>query len=481
VTIVQYPAPKARHRAVPAIAVYAHGVLVAVLAWGAFAFGAVYPWAYWPLAAASVTVAVVGLTVHRRVSPKPLGLGALAVAFGMFLVAGLVQLAPLSLARLAAVSPEATRVVMQMDLAMVAGTVHPHPLSISPDLTRVGLALFASFALLVLGGACLLSLRGARRVAEALAVIGAVVAFVAIAQKPFANGNVYGFWTPVDGGSPYGPFVNRNHFAGWMLMALPVTLGLVCAGIARAMEGVRPHWRDRLMWFSSPEANRIVLTAAATLLMALALVLTMSKSGITSFAVAVAMTAVFVVRRQWSRGRTAIAVGYLMLLPVVAFGWAGADLIASRFSTADWSELNARRGAWADAVAVTARFPLTGTGLNTYGVATVLYQRNDLEHHYDQAHNDYLQLAAEGGVLLVVPAAVCLGIFVVAVRRRFHHETSATAYWLRVGAVTSLTAIALQETVDFSLQMPGNAALFAVLCAIALHKAPQKRSTPTSA
>ena len=37
--------------------------------------------------------------------------------------------------------------------------------------------------------------------------------------------------------------------------------------------------------------------------------------------------------------------------------------------------------------------------------------------------------------------------------------------------MTGLTAIALQETVDFSLQMPGNAALFAVLCAIALHSA----------
>jgi O-antigen ligase len=478
VTIVQYPTPKPRHRATPAIAVYAHAALLALLAWGAFAFGAVYPWAYWPLAAASVAIGVVGLTVHRRVSPKPLGLSALAAAFGLFLAAGLVQLAPLSLTQLASVSPESTRVIMQLNLAMAAGTVHRHPLSISPDLTRVGMALFASTALLVVGGACLLSLRGARRVAEALPVIGAVMALVAIVQKPFANGNVYGLWTPLDGGNPYGPFVNRNHFAGWMLMALPVTLGLVCAGLARAMQGVRPNWRDRLMWFSSPDASRIVLTAAAALLMALSLVITMSRSGITAFAVAVAMSAVFVVRRRWGRGRTAIAIAYLMLLPAVAFGWAGADLIASRFSTADWSELNARRGAWADAVAVSSKFPLTGTGLNTYGVATILYQRHDLEHHYDQAHNDYLQLAAEGGVLLVTPAALCLGIFAVAVRRRFHHETSATAYWLRVGAVTGLTAIALQETVDFSLQMPGNAALFAVLCAIALHKAPEKRSTP---
>jgi hypothetical protein len=61
------------------------------------------------------------------------------------------------------------------------------------------------------------------------------------------------------------------------------------------------------------------------------------------------------------------------------------------------------------------------------------------------------------------------------VRRRFIEETSVRTYWLRVGAVTGLTAIALQETVDFSLQIPGNAALFAVVCAIALHQAPERK------
>ena len=72
----------------------------------------------------------------------------------------------------------------------------------------------------------------------------------------------------------------------------------------------------------------------------------------------------------------------------------------------------------------------------------------------------------------MVPAALCVGAFVVAVRRRFIEETSVRAYWLRLGAMTGLTAIALQETVEFSLQMPGNAALFAVLCGIALHQNP---------
>jgi O-antigen ligase len=463
----------ARH-AVPAVALFAQVVLVAALAWGAFAFGAVYPWAYWPLIAAVLTVSVIGLAVRAGDRARPLGLAALACGLGLFLLAGLVQLTPMPLWRLTSISPEATRAVMRLNLAVAAGTARWHALSIAPGLTEIGLMLFASNALLVLGCARLLSLRGARRLAEALAVVGVALALAGIIQKPFFNGKIYGFWTTLEGGNPFGPFVNRNHFAGWMLMALPVTLGLLFGGIARGMHGVKPTFRDRLLWLSSAEASRIMLLAAGAMVMALSLLLTMSRSGITALALAVVIAGGFVARRQRT-GRRGIALAYLLVLVVTVVGWAGADAVASRFAQADWSDLNGRRGPWTDAVDIASMFPATGTGLNTYGVATLLYQRHNLSVYYSHAHNDYLQLAAEGGLLLTVPAALCLGLLILGVRRRFIEETSTATYWLRVGAVTGLTAIGFQETVDFSLHMPGNAVLFAVLCGIALHATPERR------
>jgi O-antigen ligase len=91
-----------------------------------------------------------------------------------------------------------------------------------------------------------------------------------------------------------------------------------------------------------------------------------------------------------------------------------------------------------------------------------------------EAHNDYLQLAAEGGLLVLLPAVALAAVFVREVRRRFREAgPGLTSYWLRGGAVAGLIAIALQETVEFSLQMPGNAVLCAVLCAIALHRPDQ--------
>jgi O-antigen ligase len=118
-------------------------------------------------------------------------------------------------------------------------------------------------------------------------------------------------------------------------------------------------------------------------------------------------------------------------------------------------------------------FPLTGTGLNTFGAAMVSYQSWTRDLQVREAHNDYLQVIAEGGILLGVPAALALAALARAIRRRFRDGRDDTMTgWVRVGATTGLVAIALQSFVEFSLQMPGNAAFAAVLMAVALHEPP---------
>lgn len=452
-------------------------MLAAALAWGLFAFGGVYAWAYWPLVGAAFAIAALAVVAERVSEDARPAERWLAIGFGVFAAAAAVQLIPLPLAILQQATPETVRALQQLNPAVASGAVASHPLSIAPDSTVVGISLFAACAVLTLACSAIFSIRGGRGIARAITAIGVAAAITGIVQQPLYSGRIYGLWTPIDGGSPYGPFVNKNHFAGWMLMALPVTLGLFFGGMARAMRDVRRSWRDRLIWLSSAEASHLVLYAASALVMALALVLTMSRSGVAAFALSIAMTGAFVARRQRIGGRGAVAFAYLAFLVVVVVSWAGADVIASRFSETEWSELNARRGAWSDAIDIRARFPVAGTGLNTYGTATVLYQRHDLSRRYTEAHNDYLQLAAEGGWLLIVPALLSAVVFIVAVRHRFADETSVGAYWLRVGAVTGIAAIALQEAVEFSLQIPGNAILFAALCGIALHKAPPRHRT----
>jgi O-antigen ligase len=446
------------------------GALIGALAWGAFAFGAYYPWAYWPMVAVALMVALTGLLARFPV-PR-LGLSALAASFAIFMVAGLVQLIPLPIETLRSISPETPGVISQLDLVVAQGLVTTHPLSIAPRKTLIGLAVVGSLGFLAIGGARLFSIVGVRRIAKAITILGVLLALEGIVQRPLSS-KVYGFWDPSQGGNPFGPFVNKNHFAGWMLMALPLTLGLIGGSFARGMRGSVSGLRDRVLWLSSPEGLRVLFWIGAAALMGLSLILTMSRS---AMAVAVLVVTAVAIRALKSEGTTtprriaAAAIVCLAAAGVVA--WIGPGMIAARFGEATWDQVNERRGAWLDAIGITRRYPVTGTGFNTYGVASLFYQQHNLTKHFFQAHNDYLQLAAEGGLLLCVPAVACLVLLARVIRRRFDEETSVFTSWIRFGAVTGMAAVALQDTVEFSLQMPGNALLFAVLCAIALHRTP---------
>jgi O-antigen ligase len=116
-------------------------------------------------------------------------------------------------------------------------------------------------------------------------------------------------------------------------------------------------------------------------------------------------------------------------------------------------------------------FPWFGTGLGTYGQSMLVYQTAGREEIYLQAHNDYVQVAAEGGLLLVVPAAILLTYIIRTIWRRMRGgDDSVLSGWLRAGAVAGLVGIAAQSLVEFSLQMPGNAVWFVLLAAIAMHR-----------
>jgi hypothetical protein len=447
----------------------AAALAVAAVCWGAFAMGGAHAWGYWPLAGLCAVAGLVGLSARRD-----------GLASDRFLMAGLatvgiaigVQLVPLPLAWVDALSPRLLPLLANVDFAYGAGLVPRHSLSVDPSSTGVALGLYLSFALLLVGLTHVFTVDHLRRTVEALTIAAVVLALAGVVQKPLYTGKVLGVWEPEAGAHPFGPFVNKNHFAGWMLMALPLTVALLCAGLQQGMRHVRPGLRNHILWFSSPEANRLILIAAGAMLMVMALVLTMSRSGISALAVSLALTGWFASRGFAVGSRRAAAVLYLFVLVTSTIAWVGADTIAQRFSQTNWSEFNNRRGAWADAVDVWSSFRVAGTGVNTYPVAARFYQTHDLDRFFGEAHNDYLQILAEGGLLVAVPAALCLLIVAGEVYRRGRADLpGATSWWLRRGAVTGLVAIGLQESVEFSLQMPGNAALFAVLCAIALHRA----------
>jgi O-antigen ligase len=202
--------------------------------------------------------------------------------------------------------------------------------------------------------------------------------------------------------------------------------------------------------------------------MTIALVWTMSRSGIVSLACAVGSFAWLMARRREVGLRKRIVV--IVALGGVLFtglNWRGIDHLAQWFT--DTADLLGRVAAWHDGWHVVRDFPIAGTGINTYSDAMISYQKSNSNVLLAQAHNDYLQLLVEGGLLVAVPVAIALVLLVIAVRRSLNAARSDSyEYWVRVGASVGLAAIGIQETVEFSLQMPANAFLFATLAAVAV-------------
>jgi O-antigen ligase len=381
-----------------------------------------------------------------------------------------VQLTPLPEEARLAVSPYSENILRAYDLSYASGAPGAgHALTIDVPRTRLALELLICFGLLLVGTASALTRSMLRRLAGGLTILGVFLAVVGVIQKATFTGKIYGFWTPIFHGDPFGPFVNRNHFAGWMLMALPVSLGLFGALVSRGMRDVKSEFHYRLLWFASREASEVVLVGFAVLVMGLSLVLTMSRSGILGFALALVFAGVPMAWRQATGSRRMVVVAYLVFLVSVIVMWVGTDRLAARFTATRGNDADARMLVWVNTAQVVRDFWLTGSGLNTYGTAMLFYQRVMPEAHLDEAHNDYLQLAAEGGLLVGVPATLTIALFAREVFRRFRTDKG-SVYWIRAGAVTGLVAIALQSSVEFSLQMPGNAALFAVLCGVTLSR-----------
>lgn len=444
-------------------------LLVATMAWGVLAFGAVYPWAYWPLAASAFGMglwAVVRTGAWRDPRLRTLTAALAAVATAMAL-----QLVPLPYGIVQALAPGMDGFLREYLLGYEPPSWHA--LSIDSGQTAVTLALLVAFGTLLIGLTRAVRYMRLDWLLTQLLGLGVALAIAGVLQKALAEPNqplVYGFWRPVYGGNPFGPFVNRNHFAGWMLMALPLVIGYAAAELERAARPRAASWRLWLRWLVTTEASRFLVAAVGVLSMGMSVVLTGSRSGVAGLAVALGAFGYFVVRRASGRRPRALAAASMAALLAAILLWAGPAEIVERFASAS-GHAEGRLSAWRDTWRIMQAFPAAGTGLGTYGLSMLVYQTAGRPEIYLQAHNDYIQIASEGGLLVGLPALALVGVIVSAIRRRLRAgEDDTRTRWIRAGAVAGLLGIAAQSLVEFSLQMPGNTLLFVVVAAIAMHR-----------
>lgn len=441
-----------------------------LVAWGAFTFGGVYPWTYFPVGVVGLSIGAAAWFQARGTAKlsKIIWLAPLAV-----LGAGSLQLIPIGRNAVAFLSPAAVRFhEVQRDGQAIEpdgrlgsqAAAYWWTLSVDRFNTAKGLFLFTSYAALTLGLMRSLREDDWLRVVNGLLLIGVMLSLVAIVQRTSTSRLVYGFWTPFNPAtSPMGPFINRNHFAGWMLMAVP--LGWARLGSLSHSPGRATDLRSRLLAITDRDGAKRLLVVFATLTMMLAALLTGSRSGAIGLTLSLVGFALLTRRRSGLGAPVGLA---LVALAAVAFLWTGFSSLAPRLADPEALDLGGRRVAWAQAWRFFSEFWATGFGLSSYGVVAF---RLEPALRLREAHNDYLQLLAEGGLLVSIPVLFLLGATALqSWRSWFDHELSPTMRWLKAGAFAGLVGIAVQEVFDFSLLMPGNAVLCCVLVALAVRR-----------
>jgi O-antigen ligase len=267
--------------------------------------------------------------------------------------------------------------------------------------------------------------------------------------------------------------VNRNHFATWAVLAIPVCLGYLAArSEGRGARGSRPPLGARIA--QALDARTLGLLASVIVLMA-ALVTTLSRSGAASLGAAL-------LGAWWLTRSRAAGMGRRLGV-AAALGGAGAvavwnaPVLVSRFAEASVGYAD-RLIIWRETIPIIQDFWLTGVGLGTFESAMAFYQQTDRTVFFNQAHSEYLQLAAEGGLLLVAAAAGAVVAFLRLARARLSQDVTGM-FWMRAGAATGLTAAALQSVWENGLRIPANALLAAILAAILVHE-PHSHHTPSA-
>ncbi len=370
---------------------------------------------------------------------------------------------------------------------LMSGATVWHTLSADPHETRLWVSRMLA---LILVGAMLT--RYTRNSSRLRALIFLVIS-VAVASAVFGllrktMQHDLGFVLPyLRPGFGYGQFINNNHFAFLMEMALGLTLGLCATGSVR---------RDRLP-----------LYLGAALMMGMSLVLSTSRGGVLTMLCQFILIALLFpslrpiresrkpasgVSRSVERVFGSFILRALLILSLVVtvsvgIVWVGGDPLMARLEAIPGEvgtrEVNARWGErrieiWKSTWQLIKAHPIAGVGMAGYWTAIPQYHDASGEFTPQRAHNDYLELLASGGLIGLLLGAWFIVVFAKAARRQLR-TTDSFRRAASFAALVGIVGVSVHSFVDFGLHITVNAVLLIVLVVIATVDLPPKNHEPS--
>ena len=348
-----------------------------------------------------------------------------------FFAISLIQVLPLPVPLLKALSPSKHAFFERM------GMEGPRAFSLYPyeslnETVRTALYAMLFFMAVQVGG----KRRDLMKVLYALAFFGFLLSIFAIIQKAAWNGKLYWFRELAGGSNPFGPFMNRNHFAGFTGMIIPPAMGL-------ALDAKR--------------IERALFFIFLSLVMTLALFYSLSRGGIMSFSASVLVLSFLSAKGKYGGRRLIYIILFLAGLGLFFLNL-GISPVIERFARDGVSD-SGRFLIWEGSLAAFRDFWPFGTGCGTFRFIFPVYNPG-MQAECLYAHNDYLQALVETGVaggLFLLLFIISLLIFLL---RSF---SSGVPSYFQAGLAGSLAYISVHSFFDFNLHIPSNAFAFALI------------------
>ncbi|MBS0335290.1 MAG: O-antigen ligase family protein [Proteobacteria bacterium] len=427
-----------------------------LLVWAPIPLGSNRPWSWavlelWVLLLALAWVA--GF-MRGKFGPGPVLRNAWPVLLcaGAWLAYVWLQLLPLPIELLRLASPEAARWHAE---AALPGAVSMAPLTLDRYGTLDSACKSTAYVLFLVLGLILLRDRDRVRIATyALIVSGTAQA-------------LYGAFSSLQGGglAASGTFINRNHYSAYMVMCLSVGIGVLIASLSGARaRSWGEFFKDAAQWIITPKMGLRLLLVT----MVIPLVLSRSRMGNSSFFISLFAAGIIglALSKRATRSMTVLLVSLIAIDVFIVGAYFGTQRVVESIGNTTM-QTEDRDEVAGYALRMWKDYPAFGSGLGSFPVVFPRYSGPGTFESYTHAHNDYLELAAETGLVGIgLLGAMVVLSFGAALRAQYLRQDPVMR-GISFAAMMGILALMIHSAVDFNLQIPANALTFMLLLAFA--------------
>lgn len=433
------------------------------------AFGSVQPWAFTVMEA--VSFIIFGAWLLRMSVLKKVEFYATPLLFFMLALAVVVviQVIPMPAALLGLLSPSTLRAynLFSNDGVSVWRAISIDPQSTLDELWKL-LSYIAIFTVIIN------HFKTRAQVTKILRLVvwlGVGIAVFAVVQRLAWNGRLYWIFPIRPGiefseGYIWGPYINRNHFAGYMELVIPIALGFFLYRMTEIkVASDMPLVRKLHIYANSKVILPMGVFLTSALVMVAVLFISLSRGGVVGVATGVIIFMAMSHRRRSLKNKIAVlsVIGVVLLLAVIVLSW---NRLEDRFEDIAEEGKNPRFEILADSVNMVKDFPLLGTGLGTFKTSYLSYQTKHSTAYFKNADNDFLETLTETGLIGFAVTGGVIFFFFYPVVQVWRVRQNTFVKCMAAAGVASCGALFIHSFTDFNTRIPANAMLITVIAGL---------------